>query len=56
MIRKQKSRYRNMTREKADLARKLYFSRKMNQREIGELLGIRQHSVSRIISGQVWNG
>jgi predicted XRE-type DNA-binding protein len=43
-----------MTRLKAELMRVLYFNRILNQRQIGELFGLRQHSVSRIVSGQVW--
>lgn len=49
-----KSHYRNMTPLKAQLIRVLYFNRLLNQREIGELFGIPQGSVSRIVSGQVW--
>ena len=51
---KPKSRYRHMTREKAERIRELYFSRKAKQAELAEMFGIRQQSVSRIISGQVW--
>jgi predicted transcriptional regulator len=54
MRRSQKQRYRNMTPVKADLARALYFNRILNQSQIADLLGIRQGSVSRIVSGQVW--
>ena len=49
-----KSRYRNMDREKAIEIRRAYFSREANQRQLGERFGIAQHTVSRIISGQVW--
>lgn len=49
-----KSYYKNMTQEKAEFARFLYFKGKLKQREIAGLLGIKQNSVSRIISGQVW--
>lgn len=49
-----KSYYRHMTREKADEIRRLYFTGKGTQKQIAEKFGIRQHSVSRIISGQVW--
>lgn len=46
--------YRNMTLEKAEEIRKLYFSRQMKQKELAEKFGIRQPSVSRIVSGQTW--
>lgn len=54
MSHRPKSFYRSMTREKAQEIRRLYFSRQKNQRELGEMFGITQHSVSRIISGLVW--
>lgn len=44
-----------MTREKASEIRRAYFAREANQRQLGERFGIAQHSVSRIISGQVWS-
>lgn len=47
--------YRNMTYEKAEEIRRRYFAREANQRELGEEFGIRQNSVSRIVSGIVWN-
>lgn len=49
-----KRNYRHMTRHIAEQIRDLYFSRWFKQHEIAELYGIRQHSVSRIVSGQVW--
>lgn len=49
-----KRHYRHMTREKAERIRELYFSRQMNQVQLAEKFGIRQPSVSRIVSGQVW--
>lgn len=49
-----KSHYRNMDRDKAEKIRRLYFSGSMNQREIAYLFGIKQGSVSRIVSGLVW--
>lgn len=49
-----KRNYRHMTRQIAEQIRDLYFSRWFKQAEIAELYGIRQHSVSRIVSGQVW--
>jgi len=53
-MRSQKKHYRTMTREKAEEIRRVYFAREANQRELAERYGIRQHSVSRIVSGQVW--
>lgn len=49
-----KRNYRHMTRQIAEQIRDLYFSRWFKQHEIAELYGIRQHSVSRIVSGKVW--
>ena len=46
--------YRHMTFDKAEEIRKLYFSRQMKQKELAEKFGIRQPSVSRIVSGQTW--
>ncbi len=50
-----KSRYRHMTRTIADEIRRLYFSRQAKQSELAERYGIRQNSVSRIVSGKVWS-
>lgn len=50
-----KAYYRNMNPEKANEIRELYFLHKMKQKQIAEKFGIRQNSVSRIISGMVWN-
>ncbi len=49
-----KRNYRHMSRQIAEQIRDLYFSRWFKQAEIAELYGIRQHSVSRIVSGKVW--
>jgi len=49
-----KSYYRHMTPKAAQTIRQLYFVGKLKQREIGKMFGIKQHIVSRIISGQVW--
>ena len=49
-----KSRYRNMTPRAAQVIRELYFVGRLKQHEIGRMFGLRQHSVSRIVSGQVW--
>lgn len=46
--------YGTMTREKAQEIRRAYFAREANQRELAERYGIRQNSVSRIVSGQSW--
>ena len=46
--------YRNMTRAKAEYVRYLYFKRRLKQREIAEIHGIKQNTVSRIVSGMVW--
>ena len=49
-----KSRYRNMDRAKAAEVRRAYFAREATQTQIAERFGIKQGTVSRIISGQVW--
>lgn len=46
--------YRHMTKQKAEEIRRLYFSRQKKQAEIAEMFGIRQNTVSRIISFMVW--
>lgn len=51
----QKRSYRNSSPLVARVARDLYFVGKLKQREIGRMLGLRQHSVSRMVSGQVWS-
>lgn len=45
-----------MTREKAEEIRRRYFAREANQRQLAREYGIKQNSVSRIVSGLVWNG
>lgn len=52
-----KSFYRNMTPERAAEIKRLYFAkpRKHTQKQLGEMYGLTQHSVSRIISEQVWS-
>jgi len=47
--------YRDMTPAKAEEVRRLYFDERMKQTEIAERFGIRQASVSRIVSGLVWS-
>ena len=49
-----KRHYRHMTPEKAAEIRRRYFAREATQRELAEEYGIRQNTVSRIVSGQVW--
>lgn len=49
-----KSRYRNSSPEVAKRIRELYFVQRLTQKAIGELVGVAQGSVSRIVSGQVW--
>jgi DNA-binding transcriptional regulator LsrR (DeoR family) len=51
----QKSRYRHMTREKAHEIRRRYFAREATQAQLAAEFGIRQGSVSRIVSGQSWS-
>lgn len=46
--------YRHMSPLAARAIRELYFVGKLKQREIGRLFGIKQNTVSRIISGLVW--
>lgn len=54
-MRQKKTHYKNMNQAKADEIRRLYFERKANQKQLAEMYGIKQNSVSRIISGLVWN-
>lgn len=49
-----KSHYRNMTPADADRIRELYFREKVKQQQIADMYGIKQNTVSRIISGIVW--
>ncbi len=51
---KPKSTYRHMSRAKAYEIRRRYFAREATQAQLAQLFGIRQGSVSRIVSGQVW--
>jgi len=43
-----------MTREKAHEIRRRYFAREAKQSELAGEYGIRQNTVSRIVSGLVW--
>ena len=54
-MRKQKRFYRNMDKIKAEEIRRLYFSRQAKQAELAERFGIKQNTVSRIVSGMVWS-
>ena len=47
--------YRHMTPRSAAVIRDLYFVGKLKQHEIARMFGIKQNSVSRIVSGQVWS-
>jgi DNA-binding transcriptional regulator LsrR (DeoR family) len=49
-----KRHYRNSSPLVARVARDLYFVGRLKQREIGKIFGLRQHSVSRIVSEQTW--
>jgi predicted XRE-type DNA-binding protein len=46
--------YGHMNAVIAQMIRELYFSRHMNQTQLADFFRIKQGSVSRIISGQVW--
>jgi DNA-binding transcriptional regulator LsrR (DeoR family) len=50
----QKRWYRNMDYEKAEKIRELYFRGKMKQTELAQMFGLRQGTISRIISNRVW--
>jgi DNA-binding transcriptional regulator LsrR (DeoR family) len=49
-----RSHYRHMTPAKAAEIRRRYFAREATQAELAREYGIRQHSVSRIVSGMSW--
>lgn len=51
---RRRRRYRHMTPLAARVIRDLYFVGKLKQHEIGRMFGLRQHSVSRIVSLHVW--
>lgn len=50
-----KSHYRGMTAEKAEEIRRAYFAREAKQADLAQKYGIKQHSVSRIVSGYSWS-
>ena len=49
-----KSHYRHMNKAKAEEIRRRYFAREANQPQLAMEYGVKQHTISRIISGQVW--
>jgi predicted transcriptional regulator len=51
---KPRSVYRHSTPLMARVMRDLYFVGKLRQIDLARMFGIRQSSVSRIISGKVW--
>ncbi len=53
-MRRPKAHYRHMTREKAQEIRRRYFSREANQSQLAREYDVRQNTISRIVSGQVW--
>lgn len=53
-MRKPKSHYRGMTREKAQEIRRRYFAREANQAQLAREYQRAQNTISRIVSGQVW--
>lgn len=46
--------YRQSSPLMARAVRDLYFVGRLKQWEIGKMFGLRQNSVSRIVSGQTW--
>lgn len=50
-----KRRYRHMTPEKAQEIRRRYFRREATQAKLAEEYGIKQNTVSRIVSGITWS-
>lgn len=55
MSHRPKRHYRTTSPLAARAIRDLYFVGKLKQHELGRMFGVKQHSVSRIVSGQVWN-
>lgn len=51
---KPKAQYRHMTRAKAHEIRRAYLAREATQSELAKRNNIRQGTVSRIVSMQVW--
>lgn len=52
--RRPKSHYRQMTRAKAAAIRRAYFNREAKQAELAAMNGVKQNTISRIVSGLVW--
>ena len=52
--RRPKSHYRHMTRARAEAIRAAYFRREAKQAELAAIYGVRQNTISRIVSGLVW--
>lgn len=55
VMRSPKTRYRHMTPEKAREIRTRYFRREAKQTELAREYGLAQSTVSRIVSGYVWD-
>jgi DNA-binding transcriptional regulator LsrR (DeoR family) len=51
---KPKSHYRHMNPAKAEEIRRAYFNREAKQKDLAQRYGVRQNTVSRIVSGLVW--
>jgi predicted transcriptional regulator len=49
-----KSHYRHMNPAKAEEIRRAYFSREAKQADLARQHGVRQNTISRIVSGLVW--
>lgn len=54
-MRKPMSKYRHMNHEKAEEMRALFFCREFNRKELAQKFQVSQATVSRIISGLIWN-
>jgi DNA-binding transcriptional regulator LsrR (DeoR family) len=50
-----KSRYRHMTPAAAREIRRAYFAREAKQAQIARRFGVKQNTVSRIVSGITWS-
>ncbi len=54
-MRKPMSKYRHMNHEKAEEMRALFFSRQLKRKEIAQKFQVSEATVSRVISGLIWN-
>jgi DNA-binding transcriptional regulator LsrR (DeoR family) len=54
-MRKPMSKYRHMTREKAEEMRALFFSGQLKRKELAQKFQVSEATVSRVISGLIWN-